>query len=48
MIERLRDWWFFLRSPWRSQLDRDAFDIDVLGHLHRLEQRVTELEARTP
>jgi hypothetical protein len=40
------DWWTFLLSPWRHQLGRDEFDVDVLGHLSRLETRVDKLERK--
>lgn len=46
VTDRARDWWDLLIAPWQSQLGRDQFDVDVLGHLHRLETRVTELERR--
>lgn len=48
VADRARDWWDLLLAPWQSQLGRDQFDVDVLGHLHRLETRVTELEKRQP
>jgi len=48
VTDRARDWWALLLSPWQSQLGRDQFDVDVLGHLHRLETRVAHLESHLP